>query len=231
MLFGLAVITMPISVWPGNSFDALTGWYWKLVLLFFLVLYWCRSRQDLNRIMWACCISLCWFVVQGVFTGEIEAARFHAKSNSYDSNDLAMLLVMALPLAQYLYSSSRTVPRLVLIGIVLTFLYGIVLSQSRGGFLALLVVGALMVWRSTLSAKSKVALGLTALLVFGVLAGPAYWERIGTIWNPTTEYDRTAGGRTVLWKTGLVILATHPWGIGIDGFETAEGLSHEGEGK
>ena len=34
-----------------------------------------------------------------------------------------------------------------------------------------------------------------------------------------------------MWKQGLAILATHPWGVGIAAYETAEGLSHGGKGK
>lgn len=51
------------------------------------------------------------------------------------------------------------------------------------------------------------------------------------MWNPQSEYDQTAGGRTEIWKTSLLLLVTHPWGVGIDNFVTAEGLSHGGTGK
>jgi O-antigen ligase len=69
------------------------------------------------------------------------------------------------------------------------------------------------------------------VLVFGILAGTAWKERILTMWDPQTEYDQTAGGRTDLWKASLVLLAKRPWGVGIDNFVTAEGLSHGGLGK
>ena len=65
----------------------------------------------------------------------------------------------------------------------------------------------------------------------GILAGTAWKERIRTMWDPQTEYDQTAGGRTDLWKASLVLLAKRPWGVGIDNFTTAEGLSHGGVGK
>jgi len=51
------------------------------------------------------------------------------------------------------------------------------------------------------------------------------------MWDPQTEYYQTAGGRTDIWKTGFLLLATHPWGLGIDGFVIGEGLSHGGAGK
>jgi O-antigen ligase len=97
--------------------------------------------------------------------------------------------------------------------------------------LALIVVGALVLSRSRLSRSAKYATVAAAVVVFGVLAGTAWKERISTMWDPQTEYDRTAGGRTEIWKTGLTVLATRPWGVGIDGFSTAEGLYRGGGGK
>jgi O-antigen ligase len=43
--------------------------------------------------------------------------------------------------------------------------------------------------------------------------------------------DDTGAGRTDIWKAGIQLLLTHPWGVGIHGYSTVEGLSHEGLGK
>ncbi len=247
ILTALAVCTIPIGVYPRQSFDFLTDKYSKIVLMFLLVIYWCRSIQDVRRMMWVCCLGAVALVVAGMLTGQLNsdqlvsdqlvsgdklvADRFSAGSKSYDPNDLALLLIMLLPFLFYLFSTSRGVLSIVVLGFAMVCLYGIVLTQSRAGLLTLLSVGALTMWRSTLSGKSKVMIVLIAALVFGVLAGSTYWERMGTIWNPRDEVDSTAAGRTDVWKTGLIIMATHPLGVGISGFETAEGLSHGGFGK
>jgi hypothetical protein len=231
ILFGLAVLTVPIAVWPGGSFHYLTAIYMKIIVLFLLVLYWCRSVQDVRRMIWACAVAAVILVIAGALTGSIQASRIKDSSESYDANDLALLLDIMLPLALYLFATSTWLLRMVLAGMMLVFLYGLVLTQSRGGFLALLAVGALVLRRSALKRSHKIAFTSLAILVFGLIAGKAYWERIETMWAPKTEYDRTAGGRTELWKTGLGLLAKRPWGVGIDGFAVAEGLSHGGKGK
>jgi hypothetical protein len=138
---------------------------------------------------------------------------------------------MALPLIVYLYSTSSRRLRIVLGGMVLLCLYGVVLTQSRGGFLALVVAGSLILSRSSLSRSAKMSIVALGIVVFGVLAGTAWKDRIRTMWDPQSEYDQTAGGRTEVWKASLILLATHPWGVGIDNFVTAEGLSHGGTGK
>jgi O-antigen ligase len=229
MLLGLGVITIPISVWPGHSFEFVTGNYLKLLLLFLLVLYWCDSVANIRKILWVCCLGLIVLVSIGLLT--ISELRFSAESRTYDPNDLAMLLIMMIPLLLYLFAVSGIFLRLVLSGMILLSLYAIVLTQSRAGLLGIVVVGTLVMWRSTISKSNKLLVAGIAFLVFSVFAGAVYWERMETIWAPKTELDRMGGGRTEVWKTGLKLMATHPWGVGIDGFSVAYGLSHGGGGE
>jgi O-antigen ligase len=231
MLLGLGLMTIPISLWPGGSFEAVTQGFSKSVLLFLLVLYWSRSIPDVRRILWACCLSTVGLVVSALLAGRADVERFNV-STTYDPNDLALTLVIAIPLILYLFSASRHgLMRLVLIGMAFVSLYGIMLTQSRGGFLALLVVGGLILWRGKMSRTSKLAAMAFALVVFGIMAGQGFWERIETIWDPKTEYDRTYGGRSELWKTGLKLMAIYPLGTGMNTFTTAEGMTHGGMGK
>ena len=231
ILVGVALITVPISVWPAHSLAFLFNVFLKTVLLFLLVIYWCRSVHDVRRLLWVYCVASVAIVIPGVLSGHAGQERYSLESLSYDPNDIALLQVMALPLIVYLYSTSGQRLKLLLGGMALLCLYGVVLTQSRGGFLALVVAGSLILSRSSMSRSAKLSIVAVGIVVFGVLAGTAWKERIRTIWDPQTEYDQTAGGRTEIWKASLVLLATHPWGVGIDNFVTAEGLSHGGAGK
>ena len=231
IIVGLALFTVPISIWPSHSFLFLFNVFLKTVLLFFLVISWCRTVQDVRRLLWVYCVGTVCLVIPGALSGPVGKERYSLESLSYDSNDIALLQVMALPLILYLYTTSGRRAKLLLIGMALLCLYGIILTQSRGGFLALVVVGGLILWRSSLSKSAKWRIVALAVVAFGILAGTAWKERIRTMWDPQTEYDQTAGGRTDLWKASLVLLAKRPWGVGIDNFTTAEGLSHGGVGK
>ena len=231
ILVGVAMVTVPISVWPAHSLLFLFNVFLKTVLLFLLVIYWCRSVQDVRRLLWVYCIASVAVVLPGVLSGHAGQERYSVESLSYDPNDIALLQVMALPLIVYLYSTSGRRLRVVLAVMALLCLYGVVLTQSRGGFLALVVAGSLILSRSSMSRSAKVSIVALGIVVFGVLAGTAWKDRIRTMWDPQSEYDQTAGGRTEVWKASLLLLATHPWGVGIDNFVTAEGLSHGGTGK
>jgi O-antigen ligase len=223
-LLVLSVLTVPIGVWPGNSFDYVTGVYWKVILFYLMVLFWSRSIKDIEAIVWACCLGLSAQILFGLaFVGDVD--RFKAGSGTYDANDLALVLVMALPLLVHLFSIAGRGMKLVVSAMIFICLYGVVLTQSRGGFLALVAAGILIIFRSRIGTAGRIGIIVVGLVVFGMLAGVQYWDRMSTIWSPQTEYDQTAGGRTELWKNGLKILVTHPWGVGIENYSIADGLS------
>jgi probable O-glycosylation ligase (exosortase A-associated) len=215
----LAVASIPLSVWPGATFKGVSEGFWKLVLFFVLICYWCRSMHDARRLIWMCCLGLSCLIVIGRIMGNTDALssqeRFSGGSTIYDPNDLALVLVMVIPLLVFLLvATDRAVTRMVVAGMGAICLYGIILTQSRGGFVALAAVVVLLLFRAKLRSSQKFIIAVGIFLVFAVVAGTSFWNRMSTIWSPKTEYDETAGNRTENWKTALTLIATRPWGSG-----------------
>jgi O-antigen ligase len=234
VLFGLSVATIPVGVWPGGSFAFVVDHYWKRILLFLLILFWCRSVRDLRLLMWVYCLGATLLVMSWLFKefpeSEVqEAQRFYTAS--FDPNDIALLLSMVVPFLAYLIVHSRWLQRLVAVPMMVLLVGGIILTQSRGGFLSLLTAGGLILFRSPMGWIGKSSIVVVAVLSFVLFADQSYWDRIEGIWNPRDDYDRSGGGRLDVWMTGLEVLATHPWGVGIGGFGIIEGQSHQGKGK
>jgi O-antigen ligase len=158
-------------------------------------------------------------------------------TDTYDANDVAFVVVCALPLATATFMSERGWRR-ALAGIAaLSVVPVVVLTVSRGGFVALAVVGVMMVLR--LPARYRVGallILMCAPLFFAMFATPEYWARMATIWgggtgDPAVDYD--AGGlqeaRWNIWMTGLQLMLSHPiLGVGAGAFEIAEGMTHLG---
>ncbi len=134
----LAVASIPLSVWPGASFKGVSEGLWKLVLFFVLVCYWCRSLHDARRLIWMCCLGLSCLVLISRITGQTDAMssqeRFSGNSTIYDPNDLALILAMVIPLLVFLFATARRIMKLVIAGMGASALYGLILTQSRGGF-------------------------------------------------------------------------------------------------
>jgi O-antigen ligase len=129
-----------------------------------------------------------------------------------DENDAALALLIALPLAVYLFRQARAAwSRLCWgVGALLLFIT-VVFTFSRGAFVGL--VGMALWWILTSKKRGRAigALVLAGLLMFGV-APRQYWSRMETI----TDTDQgTAQTRQNYWAAARRMFADSPiWGVG-----------------
>lgn len=134
-----------------------------------------------------------------------------------DNNLYALAMVMLLPLYLYLikYSANHWV-RLALIGGFLLTIMTVLGSNSRGGFLALSVVGF---WYWLTSRRKFASAVLVLVLAFGIVqVAPDRWfDRIATI--KTATEDGSFMNRVAAWRVNLSVATAHPLLGG--GFEAA----------
>ena len=119
-----------------------------------------------------------------------------------DENDFCMLLVMFLPFSLMMLPIARSsAGKLMLFAIALWLLGGVVITESRGGFVGLVFALGYIYWKSP--AKVAMTLGTIVICVLGVLAVPtSYWSEIKTIENVN---EGTAKSRTDIWKVAFSV--------------------------
>jgi probable O-glycosylation ligase (exosortase A-associated) len=125
-----------------------------------------------------------------------------------DNNDVALAFNMALPLMLYLSKDEKNywLRMLLKTSFALTIV-ATIFTYSRGGFLALAVVGFLLLVKARY--KSLAIVLVTIAVVLGTLIVPAQWsERMGTI--QTYQEDRSAMGRINAWRTALNLALDRP---------------------
>lgn len=136
--------------------------------------------------------------------------RVYGPAGSFiaDNNDIALALNMALPLLLGLANGeqNRWLRRLLRVCLTMSVV-AIVFTYSRGGFLALVLVGFMMLIKAKYKALAFVG------LFFGVLAlaviVPSKWtDRMHTIQQGSE--DASANGRINAWKTGVNIALARP---------------------
>jgi O-antigen ligase len=227
------LVTIAISVvageYPGASFSFLRKDYIKTFVMFALVASSIRSMRDFEFMLGA-------QVAGAALYGLVVLSRFSVEESSgrlgdllyYDSNDLAMILAMTLPLAVYfLRPGTKLQWRLVALGTFAIILVAIVKTGSRGGFLGILTVLTFLLLRFN-AIPARVRFGAVAAFVIGLLlvSNDRYWEMMGTLLNPTEDYNfagNSSGGRVEIWKRGFGYAATHPlFGVGASNFGYAE---------
>ena len=193
----------------------------KIQVIVFMTLLLLTSRERVHLFIWVIVLSLGFYGVKGgIFT--LLTGGAHRVQGPYGSflggnNEMALALVMTVPLMRYLQlqAQRRLVRHGLAISMVLTVV-AIVGTQSRGALVALALTGAIF-W-----VKSRHKM-VTAIVMAVALAGtisfmPQEWvDRMGTI--RTYEQDRSAQGRITAWWTAYNLAKNRFTGGGFETFQ------------
>lgn len=157
---------------------------------------------------------------------EGRAAWNYAYSNP---NDLAgmCLLVTALAAGVLVSDRARWIRLCALVGTLL-MPFVILLTASRGAFIALLACAAFAL-RSYWRKPKMLAIGAAALVAIALLAPQSAWERLGTLTQVTNEQNAakandegSARQRLEIWKVARTIVAENPLtGVGLGAYGEA----------
>lgn len=107
----------------------------------------------------------------------------------------------------------------------------VLLSGSRGGFVALVVESSILIVVLFGSVAGRGRRAFTPATALGLMAAALafFWmdpgdisKRLATLFNPSDFTEKTFGERRVVALDSLRIFRDHPWmGVGLGGFETA----------
>lgn len=194
---------------------------WKIQLFVVLTAILINDRQKLDWLIWVIVASLGFYGVKGgIFTlGSGGGYHVMGPAGSFigGNNELALALIMTIPLIWYLRSQAqnRWIRHGLAASMVLTAIAAIG-SQSRGALLAILAMG-LFLW---LKSRHKIATGFLMILVVGVLAAslPQSWyDRMDTIRN--YQEDGSVQGRFNAWHTAFNVASDRIIGGGFNMFQ------------
>ena len=225
-LLAVAVLTIPFAVWPNVSFQYAADAYVKNVIFVYLLLQTVRSDKDARVIATVLSAGSAVLVIPMLthfgpwVTYKADPTRV-AVGGTYDANDLALLFVVTIPFAFFALKGSSRMVKLILLSSMLLMLIGMVKTESRGGFVGLVVIGVMLFLTGSGQARKYTLIAVIAgTALFSVAAPSAYWDRIDTIFHYQKDYNlKEAGGRIMIWKTGLKMIEQNPIiGVGIGCF-------------
>jgi putative inorganic carbon (hco3(-)) transporter len=200
-LFALSPLAVPI--WDRVMKELL----FSLITLTLLT-----TKERIHALVWVIVLSLGYFGLKGgvftIWTGGNYLVYGPPHSYISDNNHLAVALIMALPLMNYLRLQSKV--WFMSVGMTVLMILSstaAIFTFSRGGFLALGATGALLWWRS----RHKLLLA-TLALIGGVLlinyAPDKLSDRFKTI--EAYEQDGSALARLEIWRAALRIAENRP---------------------
>lgn len=139
-----------------------------------------------------------------------------------DSNTLGMHVATAVAAGAMLIFAMRDWRRYAALVSVPLILNVVVLTGSRGAFLALFMGGlTIFALRPRENMRLFYGLAIVGVLAFGYVASDTFWERMQTIEsavNQDEEIDNSAAGRIAQIQAGIHMFGAHPFGVGHRGF-------------
>ena len=130
-----------------------------------------------------------------------------------DNNHFALALIVTVPLLHFLQIQlQRPWMRHGMTAIMLLCVAAALGSHSRGAFLAIAAMGAVLWWRSSRKGLMTAALLVVFLLLLPMMP-EEWWERMGTI--TSYEEDASAMGRINGWLVAIEVAKHHLFGGGM----------------
>jgi len=211
---------------PDFSWE-IFGRFVKVVLLFVFVVLIVEKKLHIDFFLWCVVLSV------GFFAG-LEALKYIASGGGHkiegfaghvlgDRNELALAFVITLPLCVYLlgqYGAQSKLVRLGLLGLMGLIVTAVIGTQSRGGFIAMLVVAGYFFIKS----DRKILLSFLLVILVAVLSQlvtDEWTSRMDTI--GTANADESFMGRVVAWKLSFIMAMQHPFFGG--GFKSLENFA------
>ncbi len=195
----------------------LLSYYLKFALAFVLIYYTIDSAESLRVFMWTYvggCFYFGW-VAYTTYTG----GRFEGFGGAgiNEANAGALTIVTGTLLASSLFLDGKWRERTVLFLMIPFMLNGLVTTISRSGFLALTAGGLVFLLFSPVRFRKQIGvlMGL-AVVLFLMLTGPSYWNRMQSIQQAGEQVQGVDTGQDrlaiiqVQWK----LFFMHPLGCG-----------------
>jgi putative inorganic carbon (hco3(-)) transporter len=222
----LGVIHTPFAYWRAGSFALLTDTFLKVAIVFALMINLLDTRNRLQAILRL--VVICGTVVAlgtiaalGSRTGaEGERITGLVSGQFGNPNDLATALNILLPITVALALSRKGRMRLFYFACAAVITFGVVISFSRAGFLGLLAMGLVLLWK--VGRDNRVVTATVFLLAAGIFVSAlpsGYTDRLFTIVHTEKDGTGSAQERQQLLAQGIELAAKHvAFGVGMGNF-------------
>jgi O-antigen ligase len=227
----LVLASLVFSVWISNSFAFITGPFVTLVLGFFVAVKMLTRWCDILIVLKA-------FAVAGLILAAEALAGYSGGravvESSYDTNDLAYVLMGVLPITLAFGVIKSGAARVFWYCIAAFIASAGLLTQSRGGLLALAAIVIALVLkplrRPAAAARPRFLGGVLPRALLAALLSVTAWtqlpadaqHRLGLLFSLKDDYNTNLseeGGRSAIWKRNVIAGLKRPIGYGVETFE------------
>jgi putative inorganic carbon (HCO3(-)) transporter len=235
LLIGQLFLASLLSpVWPGGAFQQTLN-FAKVLLIVIMINATLTTARRLRAVILTQAASVSTIAAVTIWKGHLILGRLEGiLGGGYtDPNDLALAIVISLPLCLALLFLSRNRLSKLLWGIsIMVMIYAIFLTGSRGGFLALTIAGSICVWGFAIRGRRLylLALILSLGLILWQSAGSMLINRFKGTFDVKEDagsaYDSAQSRQQLLWRS-IEVTKEHPlFGVGPGNFSEISGQWH-----
>lgn len=204
------LVTIPIVSWPGSVLSTGIPAYVKAVVFFFFTIYIIDTRQRFHIFLFVFISCQVFRVLEPLYLNVTEgywgdktflaggsfADRLSgAPSDVVNPNGLGFVIVTMVPYMYYLcWLSKNHILKLIALAITPLLIYTLILTMSRGGFIALLVIGWMIFIRSNRKFLLIIFMVVGAIGVWGVMSD-VQKDRYMSLISSDTQQSASAEGR------------------------------------
>lgn len=222
-----ALLAMPIAKDPGMAWKEFSDNFVKIVLIFIVMVNTLRTRARLSGLMWLSvavgimlsCQALYYYQI-GVF--KIEGYRIETDLGGMfgNPNDTALHLVMFTPVVLVMGIISKNIFAKIICFVAAGLMVaGNLVTQSRGGFLGLIVIYLMLTWKLSKKNRLKVfVISIILGLAVVIFAPGNYWLRVLSIFVPGLDGVGSHDQRREILIQSIITTLRNPWGIGMGNF-------------
>ncbi len=222
-------------VWRGGAVQQTLD-FAKVLLIVIVMSVALNTASRLRRLIFVQAASVAVIAAVAVWKGHLLGGRLEGTLGAYysDPNDLALAIIISLPLCLALLFLSRGRLQRVTWGLaILVMLYAVFSTGSRGGFVSLVVTAVVFLWEFAIQGRRRYLLALT------VLASAILWQFSGSVlvgrlkgtFNQQEDiaaaYDSAEARRQLFWRSVEVTKEHLIFGVGPGNFQEISGLWRE----
>jgi O-antigen ligase len=232
----LGIIFIPAAASPDSSIDLLTDTFLKVVAIFVLLINLINTRERLQTMMKlvvVCGSVLALFAVVDYVTGKFTVVTQGEEGRVVglritgivggifgNPNDLATSLDLLIPFAVALALLRRGAARLFYLACAAMLGLGVILTFSRGGFLGLVAMAAVLIWKVGRHNRAVTTVAFVIITTVFLVAMPVgYSSRITTIFDSSSDETGSSEARRELLERAASVAANHVIiGVGIGNY-------------
>lgn len=221
-------------VWRGGAVGSALAFAKILIPVSIMTLV-ITTGERLRKLIMVQAASVAVIALVSILSGRLVLGRLEGiLGGSYaDPNDLALAIIISLPMCLALLFLSRSLPWKAAWALAIpVMLYAVFSTGSRGGLIALIVTAAVFLWEFAIRGRRRYLLVFAVLFgaVLGTLVGGMLVERFrGTFGQNKVDTEAYASSqirRELFWRSVAVTMEHPIFGVGPGNFMQESGSWH-----